>query len=152
MHIRWNWNFTFLHCPWELRGIQSWSLALITLIKHICIEKILMSSEAWTNRMRKKSVLLLLSRSLTFQASNFDVTYLFFPLDCVLFLLCWFESWADRVLLKMPKLLTEEHSSLALWAVAKPLGCCFPLSVSSVVPFDLCCAQLFFPLNVPLLP
>lgn len=56
------------------------------------------------------------------------------------------------MLLKMPKLLTEEHSSLALWAVAKPLGCCFPLSVSSVVPFDLCCAQLFFPLNVPLLP
>lgn len=56
------------------------------------------------------------------------------------------------MLLKMPKLLTEEHSSLALWAFAKPLGCCFPLSVSSVVPFDLCCAQLFFPLNVPLIP
>lgn len=34
--------------------------------------------------MRKKAVLLLLSCSLTFQASNFDVTSLFFPLDYVL--------------------------------------------------------------------
>lgn len=41
------------------------------------------------------------------------------------------------MLLKMPKCLIEEHffsSLVVLWASAKHLGCCFPSSVSSVVP------------------
>lgn len=83
------------------------------------------------------------------QSSNFDVTS---SLLFILFLLsrvsCSFdsaESWAERVLLKKP---IEEHCFLPCFSgpLQSTLGVVSPSSVSSVVPFDLCCAQLFSPL------
>lgn len=145
MHIR------FLYFPWELRGIQAWSLALITLIKHICIEKISMSYEAWTNRMRKKSCPVAVVMLPDVSGLKLWRDFFVFPsgLCCVHFLFCWLEWWADACCWEGPSFSPRNLPLLLSGPLQK---CCFPLSVSSVVPFDLCCAQLFFPLNVPLIP
>lgn len=63
------------------------------------------------------------------------------PIRGVSRLCCW----------KCPNV-SRRSPPLVLWAFVKRLGCRFPLSVSGVVPFDLCCAQLLSPLNVPLIP
>lgn len=144
---------------------RHWSLWCTIL----CIKDIfdaVMLYQAWTKRMHlnrkkeKKVRFAVVSLAEVFSpSSDFDVTYSLFhfdPLDCVL---CSFYS-ADlsRELLKnvssrstfffVPPLV------VLLGLFKKHLECRFPSSVSGVVPFDLCCAQLFSPLyhEVPLVP
>lgn len=78
----------------------------------------------------------------------FFVVYFISPLACVSCSFDSAESWAERVLLKKPKGLIEEHCFLPCFSgpLQSTLGVVSPSSVSSVVPFDLCCAQLFSPL------
>lgn len=116
-----NWNMTFLlTSSWpSLRAVRSSSLALIALIfPSLYKENIYVKWSMNKKNEGKKAVHLLLSCPLTIQASNFDVTSLFFVFCS--FLILWSELRADHVLLTCSNL--SFSPVLFSWPLQSTLG------------------------------
>lgn len=137
-------DLALLPLPLRVNMVDIYVMAFITLMHHPLYKVNLYQHEQKECQKNCTLAVVMLSDCVQVRAQTLMWLLLlccfwlfFLSTVCRAVILCQSESWADCVLLKMPKRLIEEHFSspfVVLWAFAKHLGCRFPSSVSSVVP------------------